>query len=58
MPTSVRVSDQHYLWDVRLVKLAGDTLIVRNRDSLIGAPVARIAEMRLLPETILSVPRD
>jgi hypothetical protein len=49
------LNDHEYIWDVRLVKLAGDTLIVRNRDSLISAPVARIAEMRLLPETILMV---
>jgi hypothetical protein len=49
------LDDQRYLWDVRLVRLAGDTLITQERDSLVGTPVARIAEMRLLPETILRV---
>lgn len=51
----ITLDQQRYVWDVRLVKLAGDTLIVRQRDSLIGTPIARITEMRLLPETILLV---
>lgn len=51
----VTLNDRQYVWDVRLLRLAGDTLIVRDRDSLISAPVASIAEMRLLPETILQV---
>jgi hypothetical protein len=48
-------ADQSYLWDVRLVRLDGDTLVVRSRDSLIDAPVAQLTELRLLPETILKV---
>jgi hypothetical protein len=48
-------ADQRYLWDVRLVRLDGDTLVVRSRDSLIDAPVAQLTELRLLPETILKV---
>ncbi len=48
-------NDQHYVWEVRLVRLAGDTLIVRGRDSLIEAPVGNLAEIRLLPESILLV---
>jgi len=49
------LTDQSYLWDVRLVRLDGDTLVVRSRDSLIHTPVARLTELRLLPETILRV---
>jgi hypothetical protein len=48
-------SDQNYIWDVRLERLSGDTLIVQQHDSLIGVPLAGIAELRLLPETILQV---
>jgi hypothetical protein len=48
-------TDQSYLWDVRLVRLDGDTLVVRSRDSLIDTPVAQLTELRLLPETILKV---
>ena len=48
-------TDQSYLWDVHLVRLDGDTLVVRSRDSLIDAPIAQLTELRLLPETILKV---
>jgi hypothetical protein len=48
-------ADQSYLWDVRLVKLAGDTLVVQSRDSLIPTSVVDLTELRLLPETILKV---
>ena len=49
------LTDHSYLWDVRLVRLTGDTLTVTARDSAIGAPVQNITEIRLLPETILRV---
>lgn len=49
------LADHSYLWDVRLVRLTGDTLTVTARDSAIGAPVQNITEIRLLPETILRV---
>lgn len=51
----VTLNDQSYLWDVRLVRLAGDTLVVKSPDGLQDAPVARITELRLLPETVLQV---
>ena len=47
--------DQSYVWDVRLVRLAGDTLVVRSRDSLIPVSIVALTELRLLPETILKV---
>jgi hypothetical protein len=49
------LDDERYVWDVRLVKLAGDTLIVRQSDSLVRAPIARINEMRILQRTTLRV---
>jgi hypothetical protein len=39
------------LWDVRLVKLAGDSLQVRRGDSLAVVPVARITELRLIKKS-------
>ena len=51
----VTLNDQSYLWDVRLVRLAGDTLVVKSPEGLMNAPVARITELRLLPETVLQV---
>lgn len=49
------LTDQSYIWDVRLVRLTGDTLTVTARDSIISAPIGSITEIRLLPETILRV---
>jgi hypothetical protein len=39
--------DEH-VWDVRLVRLDGDLLVVRQADSLRRLPVARITEVRLI----------
>lgn len=39
--------DEH-LWDVRLVRLDGETLVVRQADSLRRVPVGRITEIRLI----------
>ncbi|HEU5261343.1 MAG TPA: hypothetical protein VFU41_07960 [Gemmatimonadales bacterium] len=36
------------LWDLRLVKLAGDTLVVRNDDSTYTFPIAQLDELRLV----------
>lgn len=47
------LEDAQYVWDVRLVKLAGDTLVVRQADTLVHAPIARIDEMRRIRKTVL-----
>lgn len=49
------LTDQSYIWNVRLVRLAGDTLTVRAHDSLVATPIQNITEIQLLPETILRV---
>jgi hypothetical protein len=47
----VTYGDGQILWDVRLVKLAGDSLQVRRGDSLAIVPVARITELRLIKKS-------
>ena len=42
------LADGTYLWDVRLVKLAGDTIHVRGRDSSAAVTVAQVNEFRLI----------
>jgi hypothetical protein len=42
------LADGSYLWDVRLVKLAGDTIHVRGRDSTASVTVAQVNEFRLI----------
>lgn len=43
-----KLDDESYVWDVRLHRLAADTLYVTQKDSLIAVPVNRIIEMRLI----------
>ena len=42
------LDDSGYVWDIRLVKLRGDSLVVRQSDSLRAVPVAHISEVRLI----------
>src|SRR5437879_8100270 len=39
------------LWDLRLVKLAGDTLVVRRADSTYAFPLAQVDEIRLVQKS-------
>ena len=42
------LDDGRYVWDIRLVKLDADSLVVRQSDSLMAVPVAHINEVRLI----------
>ncbi|HEX3276648.1 MAG TPA: hypothetical protein VHR43_17460 [Gemmatimonadales bacterium] len=44
----VTLDSEQYVWDIRLVKLEGDSLVVRQSDSLLRVPVAQIKELRLI----------
>ena len=44
----VTLDDERYVWDIRLVRLDGDSLVVRQSDSLVAVPVAHISEIRLI----------
>jgi hypothetical protein len=44
----VALDDDSYVWDIRLVRLDGDSLVVRQADSLVRVPVGRISEIRLI----------
>lgn len=44
----VALDDERYVWDIRLVRLDGDSLVVRQADSLVRIPVAHIDEIRLI----------
>ena len=44
----VTLDDERYVWDIRLVRLDGDSLMVRQSDSLVAVPVAHINEIRLI----------
>jgi hypothetical protein len=44
----ITLDNEQYVWDIRLVRLDGDSLVVRQSDSLVRVPVARINELRLI----------
>lgn len=44
----IALGEGEYVWDVRLVRLAGDSLIVRQSDSSVSVPIGRISEIRLI----------
>jgi hypothetical protein len=42
-----------YIWDIKLIKLTGDTLLFRQADTVGGARVAQIRELRLIRKTVM-----
>lgn len=40
-----------FIWDIRLVRLAGDSLIFRQADTLGGVSVQKVRELRLIRKT-------
>ncbi len=42
-----------YLWDIRLVRLGGDTLYFRQADTVGTVRVAQIGELRLIRKTLV-----
>ena len=47
----ITLGEDQYLWDVRLVRLTGDTLVFRQTDTLGTVTLDRIQELRLLQAT-------
>lgn len=42
-----------YIWDIRLLKLSGDTLLFKQADTVGRAKVAQIRELRLIRKTVV-----
>lgn len=51
----VTLDSQEYVWDIRLVRLEGDSLVVRQSDSLRRIPVGHISEIRLIRKSEVRV---
>lgn len=47
----VALGNDQYVWDVQLLRLDGDSLVVKQSDSLLRVPVDRITEIRLIRKT-------
>ena len=44
----VTLDNEEYVWDIRLERLDGDSLVVRQSDTLRRLPVEHITEVRLI----------
>jgi hypothetical protein len=44
-----------YIWDIRLVRLAGDSLVFRQADTLGAVQVQQIKELRLIRKTTMRI---
>ena len=44
----VTLDGEHYVWDIRLVRLDGRSLVVHQADTLARLPVEHITEVRLI----------
>jgi len=42
------LDDDQYVWDIRLVRLEGDSLVIRQSDSLVRVPLGHVNEVRLI----------
>jgi hypothetical protein len=54
----VALGDDKYVWDVQLVRLDGDSLVVSQSDSLVRVPVEHITELRLIRKTEVQAGAD
>jgi hypothetical protein len=54
----VALGPDTYVWDVQLVRLDGDSLVVSQSDSLVRVPVERITELRLIRKTEVEAGAD
>jgi len=51
----ITLKDGSTLWDLRLVKLSGDTLVFQGNDSLLRFPLLRVDELRLVRKATRSI---
>jgi hypothetical protein len=51
----VTLEGDRYVWDIRLVRVDGDSLVVRQADSLVRVPVAHINEIRLIRKSEVQI---
>src|SRR4051794_41939278 len=51
----VTLEGEHYVWDIGLVRLDGDSLVVRQADTLARLPVEHITEIRLIQSSTVDL---
>lgn len=51
----VTLDGERYVWDIRLVRLDGHSLVIRQADTLARLPVEHITEVRLIRATEVDI---
>jgi len=51
----ITLKDGSTLWDLRLVKLGGDTLVFQGNDSILRFPLMQVDELRLVRKATRSI---
>lgn len=51
----VTLDGERYVWDIGLVRLDGDSLVVRQADTLARLPVEHITEIRLIQSSTMEL---
>jgi hypothetical protein len=51
----ITLKDGSTLWDLRLVKLSGDTLVFQGNDALLRFPLMQVDELRLVRKATRSI---
>lgn len=51
----VTLDGEQYVWDIGLVRLDGDSLVVRQADTLAKLPVEHITEIRLIRSSTMEL---
>jgi len=51
----IGLENGQYIWDIRLVRLQGDTLVFRQADSLGTVSVQQIGELRLIQKSTMRI---
>lgn len=54
----IALENGEYIWDIRLVRLSGDSLVFRRADSVGAVSLQRIDELRLIRKTEFRVGTD
>ncbi len=51
----IALENGQYIWDIRLVRLGGDSLFFRQADTVGMVPVGQVTELRLIRKTEMRV---
>ena len=51
----IGLENGQYIWDIRLVRLQGDTLVFRQADTLGTVSVQQVGELRLIPKSTMRI---